>query len=329
LGQGHFFFFDEVQRVPGWERYCRRAVEREGLKIALSGSSSQVLPAHIHTALRGRAWSLEVLPFSFREFFRSRNPGDENLGQPLFGDRLVRAKLLFMDYLQWGGFPEVCLAGSRVEKTKLLKDYYQAMFFRDLVEHHKISNIPLVESLFDRLFSSGSTRFSLSAFYKQYREKLPFSKDLLYQYYGHILDSLLLYEVRLFAESTYRRQRNPAKIYLVDPGLARRVTSANLGRVLENVVYIQLRRKGLEVFYFAESHECDFIVKNDQGEFQAFQVCLELHPENRDREINGLVEACRHLGKKEGTILTLGTPEDFVHDSVQIRIASVLDWLFF
>jgi len=328
LGREHFFFFDEVQRISGWERYCRRAVEREGLKIALSGSSSQVLPPHIHTALRGRAWSLEVLPFSFREFSRSLGPNVENLSKPLFGDRLVKAKLLLMDYLKWGGFPEVCLAGSRIEKTKLLQDYYQAMFFRDLVERHQMTNIPLLESLFDRMFSSFGVKFSLSAYYKQYREKIPFSKDLLYQYYRFILDSLLVYEVRLLAESTYRRMRNPAKIYLVDPGLARRVTSEDLGRVLENVVYIEFRRKGLEVFYFGESRECDFIVKNEQDDFQAFQVCLELNPGNWDREINGLLEACRFLGKKEGTILTLGSAEEIVQDGVQIRIVPVLEWLF-
>lgn len=321
-----YFFFDEVQRIPGWERYCRRAVEREGLKIALSGSSSQVLPEEIHTALRGRSWGVEVLPFSFREFCQSRDRGAV-LTRPLFGDRLVQAKLLFLDYLKWGGFPEVCLAGSQIEKTKLLKDYYQAMFFRDLVERRQISNIPLLESLFDRLFSAFGLKFSLHAYYKQYRERIPFSKDLLYQYYRFMLDSLLIYEVRLWAESSYRRSRNPPKIYLVDPGLARRVTSEDLGRLLENVVYIEFRRQGREVYYFSENHECDFIVKNENNEFRAFQVCLELHPENQDRETKGLVEACRFLGQKEGTLLTLGNEGEISQEGVLIRIVSVLEWL--
>jgi hypothetical protein len=142
-----------------------------------------------------------------------------------------------------------------------------------------------------------------------------------------MLDSLLIYEVRLWAESSYRRSRNPPKIYLVDPGLARRVTSEDLGRLLENVVYLEFRRQGREVYYFAEDHECDFMVKNENNEFRAFQVCLELHPENQDRETKGLVEACRFLGQKEGTLLTLGNEGEVSREGVRIRIVSVLEWL--
>ena len=135
------------------------------------------------------------------------------------------------------------------------------MFFRDLVERYGITNIPLLDSLTDKLFSSFSLKFSSTSFYKQYKGRFPFSKDLLFRYYKYFLQSMLVFEVRKFAESTYKRMRNPAKVYLVDTGLCRRTTSADAGRVLENIVFLELRRSGYEVFYFEEKRECDFIAR--------------------------------------------------------------------
>ena len=326
LHERPFFLLDEVQTIKGWERFCRRAVEKEGLNVILSGSSSQIGPSEIHTALRGRVWGVEICPFSFREYCQALG-FSEFLSKPLFGSRRLRFRNIFQDYLKWGGFPEVCLATSEMEKVQLLKDYYQAMFFKDLVERYRISNIPLLESLSDRLFSSFGLKFSLTPFYRQYRQRFPFSKDLLFQYYRHFLDSLLINEVRLFAESTYRRMRNPAKIYLIDPGLARKVSSEDLGRLLENVVFIELKRRGLEVFYFEEKRECDFITKNEKGQLEAIQVCYEFNEQNRVRETTGLVDACRYVGIKEGKILTLSNEEEFKQEGIRIAVFSVLDWL--
>ncbi len=229
--------------------------------------------------------------------------------------------------MRWGGFPEVCLSISELEKMKLLKEYFGAMFFRDLVERYRITNITLIESLTDKLFSSFSTRFSLTSFYKQYKDRFPFSKDLLFRYYKHILRSMLVFEVRKFAESTYKRMRNPAKVYLVDTGLCRRVTSSDSGRLLENIVFLELRRKGYEVFYFEEKRECDFIVKTGDNRFLPFQICFELNEENSEREIGGLLAACKHLGIDEGIVLTYDVEREMNREGFKIRVLPVWKWL--
>jgi hypothetical protein len=262
------YLFDEIQHVPGWERFCRRVTERENAGVYVTGSSSKLMPLEVDTAIRGRAWSVAVSPFSFPEFLRLRQglrQGSGEWNEILFGTQKIETKRLFAEYAQWGGFPETALAAAPLDKMKLLREYLRAMFFRDLVERYGMTNIPLFDALSDKLFSSFATRLSLTAFYRQYKDLFPFSKDLLFQYFHHFEESMLIFAVRKFSESSYKRSRNPVKIYPADTGLCRRVASEDAGRILENIVFIELARRGGEVFYFEEKQECDFVVKEEEG----------------------------------------------------------------
>ncbi len=319
------FLLDEVQRIPGWERFARRAVEREGDRVAVAGSSSAISPAGIHTSLRGRAWSQEVLPFSFREALSAR--GIRVGVKPLFGERKAAIRGAFREYLSWGGFPEVVMASSDEDRRKLLREYYGAMFFRDLVERYDIRNAPLLERLSEALFSSCARKVSLAALLRQWKQLLAFSKDLLYRYYSHFLDSTLIYETRKFSPSVHARHRNPAKVYLVDTGLARRITSADLGYLLENAVFLELKRRGYEMSYFEGEREVDFLARRDGEEALPVQVSWELTPSNRDREIDGLVEACRVLDHREGLVLTDDQEEDVERGGVRISIRAAWKWM--
>lgn len=321
-----FLLFDEAQNIKGWESFCRRAVERENVKVFVTGSSSKMMPEEFHTSLRGRSWSIELLPFSFRECLRIKDidPKDRSV---IYGRKKPLLKKYFSEYLKWGGFPEVVLSVSEFEKRKLIKEYLEAMFFKDLVERFDISNMHLLDSLREKIFSSFSLKFSLTAFYKQYKDKFPFSKDSLFLYYKHFLSSMLAFEVRKFSESSYKRLRNPAKIYLVDTGIAKRVTSADSGRLLENIVFLEFRRRGGEIFYFEEKSECDFIVKDPGGSLSAYQVVWELNEENELREIEGLRDACQSLGIKKGTILSFDEEGEREKENISIEIIPVWKWL--
>lgn len=320
------FLFDEIYRIKGWEKFCRRAVERENIKVFLNGSSSKMMPMEIHTALRGRSWSIEVLPFSFKETLMIKDIDIHDKAY-LYGSKNIELKNQVTEYLKWGGFPEVWLSKSEFERKKLLKEYFNAMFFRDLIERFEITNIPLLENLLDKLFSSFSTKISLNSFYKQYKEKFPFSKDMLFKYYKYILQSMLIFEVRIFSESTYKRMRNPAKIYSVDTGLCRKVTSDDFGRLLENAIYLELKRRGLEIFYFEGKKECDFITKSSDNRFMAIQVSFELNDENTDREIGGLLEACKFLDLKEGFIITNDEERELNIDGINVHVIPVWKWM--
>jgi len=324
-GSEILFLLDEVQKVPGWERFARRAVEREGDRVAVAGSSSAISPAGIHTSLRGRAWSQEVLPFSFREALSAKGiPAGK---EPIFGEKQVPIRVAFREYLSWGGFPEVVLASTDEDRRKLLREYYGAMFFRDLVERYTITNAPLLERLSETLLSSCSRKVSLSALLRQWKQLFPFSKDLLYRYYSHVLDSTLIHETRTFSPSVHARQRNPAKVYLVDTGLARRITSADLGYLLENAVFLELKRRGYEMSYFEGEREVDFVARRDGENTLAVQVTWELSHSNRDREIEGLLEACRVLGLSEGLMLTDDQEEDIEQGDVRISVRAAWRWM--
>jgi hypothetical protein len=333
------YLFDEIQHVEGWERFCRRVTERENASVYVTGSSSKLMPLEVDTAIRGRAWSVAVFPFSFPEFLQLRR-GRLDRNELLYGTEKVETKRLFAEYAKWGGFPETALAADPLDKTKLLKEYLRAMFFRDLVERYGMSNIALFDALADKLFSSFSTRLSLTAFYRQYKDLFPFSKDLLFQYFHNFEESMLIFAVRKFSESSYKRSRNPVKIYPADTGLCRRVASEDAGRILENIVFIELARRGGEVYYFEEKQECDFIVRYAEaagfaakegagaGEgFAAVQVCLELTDENRRRETGGLIAACRRLNVTEGTILTDDQEWEEEAEGIKISVLPVWRWL--
>ena len=318
------FLLDEIQNIKDWEKFCRRAVEKENIDVFVAGSSSKIMPLEIHTSLRGRAWSIEITTFSFREYLQAKNISVEE--SFIYGSKKIMIKQHFSDYMRWGGFPEVVLSKDEFEKNKLIKEYLGAMFFKDLVERFNINNIHLLDVLIDKLFSSFSQKFSLTAFYKQYKGKFPFSKDSLFGYYKNLLESMLIFEVRKFAESTYKRLRNPAKIYLADVGLARKVSSEDLGRVLENIVFLELRKKTEEIFYFDEEKECDFVVK-EKNKFFPYQVCFELTEKNRERELGGLVLCCKWLEIKEGILLTNDQEEEVKINRIKIRIFPVWKWL--
>ena len=318
------FLFDEIQNIGLWERFVRRLVEKEGISVYCAGSSSEITPRRIHSSLRGRVWSLEVFPFSFREFLVSK--GYELSREKLFyGSGKVYTKNCFGEYLKFGGFPEVTFSPTEFDKRKVLKEYLNAMFFRDIVERFKVRNIVLLDALWDKLFSSFSTRFSLTAFYKQYKGRFSFSKDSLYAYYKYFLESMLIFEVKKFAESTYKRMRNPVKVYLIDVGLSRRVSSMDYGRLLENAVFIELRRKGYEVFYFQERYECDFIVKSDDR-FMVFQVTWKLDEDNKERELGGVIEAAKRFNLKEAVVVTFDNEEIKEIDGITVIIKPFWKW---
>lgn len=325
-GKQLIFLLDEVQNVRDWEKYVRRAVERENIKVFVSGSSSKVMPKEIQTALRGRSWTIEVTPFSFPEYLSLRGL-DIYDSSSVYGKNKAQTRKTFADYFKWGGFPEVLLLKSDFEKRKIIREYLEAMFFKDLVERFNITNTHLLLVLLESLFSSFSSKFSLYAFYKNFSQKFPFSKDSLFSYYRHLLECMLIFEVKKFSESVYKRNRNPAKIYTADISLCRRVTSQDSGRLLENLVFLELRRRNVEVFYFEEKKECDFICRNMSGVFEPYQVTFELGENNEPREIEGVLEACRYLSSKKGVILTNDQEGTRKVERVEINILPVWKWL--
>ncbi|MFH1652516.1 MAG: ATP-binding protein [Pseudomonadota bacterium] len=325
LNEEPVFLLDEVQRVENWEKFCRRITERENIKVFASGSSSEILPSKTHTSLRGRAWNIELFPFSFAEVIMVPGINGKEKNK-IYGKDRILVKNQSRDFIKWGGFPEIVLSSSEMEKKKILKEYIGAMYFRDIVERYKITNIPLLDAMMDALLSSSSTRFSLNSFYKHNKERISFSKDFLYEYYKYFLESTIIFEARTFSQSSYKRLRNPPKVYLVDTGLSKGVRTTDIGRLLENSVFIELKRRGYEIYYHDGKGECDFVVKGDKGEIECLQVSFEINENNKRREIDGLVEACKENGLKIGKIITFDDESEIESNGISIKMIPFWKW---
>ncbi len=194
------------------------------------------------------------------------------------------------------------------------------------MERYEISNLLLLKSLRNKIFSTFSTKFSLSSFYNKLKGSFPFSRDLLFRYYQYLLDSKTVFETRKFSDSEYQGTRNPAKVYIIDPALSQKVAHDDSARVLENIVFIELLRRDCEIHYFSNSNECDFVaVKGDKTE--VIQVTYRMETGNREREINGLAEAAKRIRSKEGYILTFNEADETVIDGINIKITPTWKWL--
>lgn len=317
--------FDEIQVVPGWERFVRRLLDSEKVEVFITGSSSALLSREIATALRGRAWEVVIHPFSFEESLRHR--GQAVPKRPDFLSATVRSMLerAFLDYLTAGGFPEA-QGLDTATRSQLLRDYVDVAMLRDVVERHAVSNVAGLRWLVRHLLGNAAATFSVEKFYAALKSQgFAISKDTVHQLLSYLEDCFLVRTVWMDAASERQRMVNPRKAYPVDPGLIPvfdRTGRANTGHSLETVVLVELERRRLEVTYVRaeQGREVDFLVRHPDGQAELIQVCSDAtDPDTAGRELRALVEAGRLYKKANKRMLTLtrdsmirGAPDDIV-----------------
>lgn len=290
---------DEIQVVPGWERFVRRMLDSEKVEIFLSGSSAALLSRELATAMRGRAWEVVIHPFSFEEYLRHH--GHELHERPEFLGAATRSALesAFLDYLTIGGFPAA--QGLDVPtRYRLLTDYVDVAMLRDVVERHAVSNVTGLRWMVRHLLGNAAALFSVEKFYAALRSQgLSISKDTVHQFLGYLEDCFLVRTVWVDADSERRRMVNPRKAYPIDPGLIPvydRTGRANLGHALENAVLLELDRRRYDVTYVRTptGYEVDFLARQPGGETILIQVCAEATGDGvHERELRALDEAGR------------------------------------
>lgn len=316
--------FDEIQVVTGWESLIERLCRNPKNRVFITGSSAKMLSREIATSMRGRSLSTEVFPFSFAETLRAHEVGLESTTAA----KSSRRKLL-KKYLMEGGFPGL-LTTPRIQHKQLLQQYFESMLFRDLVERNEFSDIPLLKSFIQLLMSQVSAFFTLN----KMNERLiaqghASSKVKVSEYLASIEDCYLAFPISLYTESKQKQNVNPKKIYWIDNGLL----SANYGSIplgtgkqLENLVFLELKRRGHGLHYFhdKDGYEVDFVVDGKS----LIQVCERLDdPSTLKRELRGLASAMDFFDKKRGLILTLENEQEIHIDTKRrIDIMTVSEW---
>ncbi|NOX53340.1 MAG: ATP-binding protein, partial [Planctomycetes bacterium] len=323
--------FDEVQVVPGWERFVRRLLDTEKVEILVSGSSAALLSREVATAMRGRAWEVALFPFSFEEFLRHRHqvfPDRLELLEPALRSSLESA---FREYLTVGGFPEV--QGLAVaDRRRVLRDYVDVAILRDVVERHRVSNVVSLRWLVRHLLANPASPFSVEKFHNVLKSQgIGVGRDTLHHFLAYLEDCFLVRVGWLATDSERRRMVNPRKVYPVDPGLIPlfdRSGKANIGHALETAVRIELERRDAEVHYVRtrDGYEVDFLARYADGQQELIQVCVALDDLNtREREMRALEAAAREFPRASLLLITLA-PET-AHDVPEhIRVHNAPFW---
>ena len=296
-----YFFFDEIQEINGWEKFVRRIYDTISKNIFITGSSSKLLSKEIATSLRGRTVTYEVLPLSFKEYLKFKKI-EKDVHSTKGKAGLVSC---FNGYLEKGGFPETVDMNKELYE-KSLRNYFEVMVYRDIVERYDISNISSLKSFIKRLVANTSREFSINKIFNNLKsEGVKTSKDSLYKFLDYCEDAYIIMPISNFSESLSKQTIK--KSYSIDTGLSSMLSftlSKNKGRLFENVILLELKRRSNEVYYYKERIECDFIIKEKDRITQAIQVCYDLNENNQEREVNGLKEAMKRFGLKKGLIVT-------------------------
>ncbi len=328
-GQECWLLFDEIQNVPGWDRWLRRLIDRGGLRIAVTGSSAKLLGTEIATALRGRSLPTELLPYSFAEALRHEGVALPKRWPPPEATRAL-LKNRFRRFLDVGGFPEV-QGLDEPTRRRVLQDYVDVALLRDVIERHGVGNPGALRWLVRRLLGSPGGAFTVNKAYGDLRSQgHTIAKDTVHAYVAWLEDAFLFLPVEAEAASERARAVRPRKIYAVDHALAgvTSVEGGGIGHRLENIVYVELRRRGYQVRYVPTPHgyEVDFLaVRGDER--RLVQVCADLGGEAFARELRAIEDALPALGMDHAEIVTLEDDRVREVEGGRVTMTSAWRWL--
>lgn len=325
-GKVHLFL-DEIQEADGWQRDLRKLYDGpRDVKLVISGSNSSLLKGENATLLTGRTLFCEVYPFSFREFVALRG-GPSSPEPHLLLKEKTRLMHLFGEYLTYGGFPEVVTEPDPKVKRLLLKEYYNAILTRDVLRRYPVRQTARYESAAHWLISNTTGLFSA----KGLAPALSINPTTLEEYLGFLEDVYLFFALKHFSFSVKKQLTYPRKVYCVDNGFIEAASfrfSDDWGKLLENQVHAELKRRGHECYYWKGKKECDFVMLDRGAVTSAIQVCHSLADEpTKKRELAGALEAMNEFGLDRGLILTREEFDTVKTDGKTIAVMPVWWWL--
>ncbi|MCX6542995.1 MAG: ATP-binding protein [Acidobacteria bacterium] len=328
-----YWFLDEIQFVPGWERFVRRVLDSEQAEIVVSGSSARMLSREVHTSLRGRGMATVIRPFSFREFLRhcGDEPRRESRRWTAAERSLVEKR--FREYLAEGGFPEA-QGLSTTLRIELLQGYVDTVLFRDVVERYRVSQVAALRWLVRHCLRSPAGSFSAHRLHQDLKAQgHGVAKDAVHSMLGYLLDTFLLSAVPLATDSERQRNSNPRKLYPADPGFIKAFDASgrsNVGHALESVVLNELERRGAEVGYVKTSDglEVDFLARRPVAGDELIQVCADASSSDTlARELRALAAAAKDHPRATRRLLVLDRDALARVDTPGVEAQPAYEWL--
>ncbi len=320
-GNPEIYFFDEIQNIEKFETFVRR-LQDDGKKVVITGSNASLLSKELGTRLTGRYKSFEVYPFSFSEYLDFKEIKLEK-DTAYIAEKKTRIIKSFEDFVNEGGMPEYL----KNKDDDYIRTIYENILYRDIIARYAIKKQKILKELVNLLATNLSSQFTYNAL----KKSLGLSNAItVKEYISYLQNSYLFFELLRFDFSVKRQLNTARKIYVVDSAF-HRITglnfSANKGRMLENIVFIELKRAKKEVYYFTGKNECDFIVKKGTKIAEAIQVCYSVDEKNKEREVNGLLEAMDKFKLNEGILLTYEQADELSVKGKKITMMPVWKWL--
>jgi len=318
-----YLFFDEIHALDLWERVVRKLRDSGKYKIFLTGSSSKLLSRELSTLLTGRHLSYSILPLSFGEFLSFK-------GVPIVSkkDLILKEKTLlknFDEFLSTGGFPEIV----KTNNIALLKQYYFDILQKDIVMRYDVRQKDILEKMGIYLITHSAKTLSIASLKKTF----DLSYEAVSTYLDYFHEAFLTFELRQFSYSLKTQQKALKKMYTIDTGLANSISfrfSQDKGRLLEQCVFLEMKRRGIEVYYYKtkNNHEVDFVLKLPNREKQLIQVCWDItESDTRKREFDTLRQAMEELRLSKAVVLTYNSQETIGEGKNTISVLPVYKWL--
>lgn len=311
-----YVFLDEVQNVPGFQRAVDSLYIKKNVDVYITGSNAYILSGELATLLSGRYIEIKMLPLSFKEYISAF---DNNNYQQLF-----------LDYMRNGGMPgNINILKSNVnDLDKYLDGIFSTIVYKDIMARNNITDKLLLESVIKYIFDSIGSPISIKKISDTLTSKgISTSNHTVENYITALLESFLIYKAERFDVKGKNLLARDYKYYVVDSGLRSyllgKKADSDMGHILENIVYLELLRRGYKVYVGkVDDLEVDFVAENRDG-LRYYQVALTVRDEKvLERELRSLQKTGDHYPK---TLLTLDMDLETDYDG--IRKVNVVDWL--
>jgi len=318
-----WLFLDEIQNVAGWERFVRNCLD-DSLTVFLSGSSSKLLSKEIATSMGGRNISYNIYPFSFKEYLSAKKFEVKKFYSSSEKANLIK---LLNEFIVSGGYPETAIYSE--DRDKIIKDIYDTAIYKDVIEKGKLRNTKALKMLIKALLSA--KEFSIHKFYTFVKSQgVKISKNLLYKHVELLGDAFFVFLLRKHSLSYKNSEQSLPKIYFIDNGLLSANGIDDKGRLLENMVFLELTRRNKNIAYYQNSlkEEIDFVVKEGKKVTSLIQVCYDAQNfMTRDRELRVLIKGSDEFKCKNLILLTMHEEKEEIVNGKKIKVIPVWKWL--
>lgn len=318
-GDFRVLFLDEVQNLEKWELVVSR-LQRLGYNVVVTGSNSKLLSSELATHLTGRYFKVRLFPFSFKEFLKAKGVRKEP-ELPMDEGKVLS---LLREYMNLGGFPEVVVKGY--DPTDYGRMLFDSIILRDIVKRRNVRYSSALYDIAAYLTSNFGREFTLTKLKNIFDVG---SVHTLKNYLSYLEEAYLILTARRFSYKLKETLRSPRKAYVIDPLFIEpfRTGSPDFGRRMENVVAVELARRGYELYYWKEGGEVDFVVKEGGRISCLIQVTKELNEGNYKREVGNLLEAGERLGVKKLLLITWDTADEIKEAGRRVEVVPLWKWL--